>query len=148
MGPVESVVDELAPSAAYTALTDAKDAAMIDVRTEQEWAMLGIPDVDQTGKPLWLVEWVTYPNYSPNEAFMDQIEENCGGALPKRLFFICRSGARSMAAAHRVAAICHERGQTVHCTNVAEGFEGDAHAARLGGNRTGWLKRGLPTRQR
>lgn len=147
MGQVGSVVDELAPSEAYHALTEASDAVMIDVRTQQEWAMRGTPDVTETGKPLWLVEWVTYPNFSPNEDFMNQIDESCGGTLPKHVFFICKSGVRSMAAAHYVAAICHERGQSVHCTNVAEGFEGDGNAGRLGGNRTGWLKCGLPWRQ-
>ena len=123
------------------------DAAMIDVRTRMEWERYGMPDVCTTGKPLWPVEWVTYPHFHPNMAFMEQIEEHCGGALPKRLFFICKSGVRSMAAAHSVAAICHSRNQTIHCTNVAEGLEGDMEAERHGGSRNGWKRSGLPWRQ-
>ena len=147
MVQVESVVDELAPKEAYQALAEAPDAVMIDVRTEQEWSMIGLPDVSEIGKPLWTVEWVSYPDFRPNQAFMDQLEDNCGGTLPTRMFFICKSGARSMAAAHHVAAICHANGQSVHCTNVAEGLEGDVNAGRSGGNRPGWIRRGLPWRR-
>lgn len=138
------VVDELSPVEAYEALAKAPDAAIIDVRTTAEWAAVGMPDVSETGKPLWAVEWVTYPTMRPNQAFMEQVEEHAGGKLPERLFFICKVGARSMAAAHHVAAVCHSRHQSIHCTNVAEGFEGDIYAARWGGNRSGWKGCDLP----
>ena len=147
MDPIESVVDELAPREAYQALTEAPDAALIDVRTREEWAAIGMPDVSDTGKPLWPVEWVTYPTFSPNHAFMEQIEEHAGGTLPKRLFFICKVGARSMAAAQCVAAVCQSQNQAIHCTNIAEGFEGDMGAARYGGDRVGWRRCGLPWRK-
>ena len=137
---VGSVVDELSPTEAYAALVQASDAAMIDVRTTAEWAHHGLPDVSDTGKPLWPIEWVTYPTMQPNMAFLDQLDEHAGGALPARLFFICKVGARSMAAAQTVAAVCNSRNQTIHCTNVAEGFEGDVG----GGEYQGWKRSGLP----
>ena len=141
------VVDELAPREAYDALNQSPSAAMVDVRTNAEWAFTGLPDLSRTGKPLWTIEWITFPTMAPNSAFLDQLIDVSGGTLPERLFFICRSGQRSMAAAHSVAALCQDRNQSIHCTNVIEGFEGDLDAERQRGRRNGWKVHGLPWRQ-
>lgn len=146
-GQQASIVDELAPAEAFAALKDAPSAAMIDVRTRAEWAFTGVPDTSTTGKPLWLAEWVMFPDMRPNPDFLSAIEEQAAGTLPERIFFICRSGARSMAAARLLAETCKARGLAVHCTNVAEGFEGDLDAERHRGSTNGWKARGLPWRQ-
>ena len=141
------VVDELAPREAFDALNQSPNAAIVDVRTRAEWAFTGLPDVTSIGKPLWTIEWVSFPTMAPNTTFLDQLMDNAQGTLPDRLFFICRSGHRSMAAAQSVAAMCQDRNQSIHCTNIAEGFEGDLDAERHRGSRNGWKVHGLPWRQ-
>ena len=142
-----STVDEVNPEEAYQALSSAPDAALVDVRTRAEWAFTGQPDASETGKPTWPVEWVSFPAMTPNPDFLDQLLGHANGKLPSRLFFICRSGARSMAAARSVAAAAEAKGEPIHCTNVAEGFEGDLDADRHRGTQNGWKVRGLPWRQ-
>lgn len=142
-----SVVDELLPQQTYDLLSNDQPAALVDVRTRAEWSFVGVPDIQALGKPMWLVEWVTFPTMAPNVRFVEQLSEHSGGALPERLFFICRSGARSMMAAHAVAEAMQGLGRPLHCTNVAEGFEGDLDEQGHRGKHNGWKARGLPWRQ-
>ena len=135
-----SVIDEVSPEDAYTALETMEDSVLIDVRTAAEWDQVGVPDISATGRKIWFVEWVSGPQRVPNPAFLEEVLGLAGDRLPGRMFFICRSGARSMAAANAVAAVADHMGQPVHCTNVAEGFEGQP----TGGGRSGWKARGLP----
>ena len=46
-----------------------------------------------------------------------------------------------------VAAVLAEQGVAAHCTNVAEGFEGDLDQGGHRGGLGGWKARGLPWRQ-
>ena len=137
------IVDELDPKAAYDALQDLDDVALVDVRTRAEWTFIGIPDISATGKQFWPIEWVRFPDMSPNPAFLDELVQRAGGQVPQHVLFICRSGARSMAAAHAIAAA----GLSGRCTNVAEGFEGDLDTMRHRGGLNGWKARGLPWQQ-
>src|SRR5260370_22642359 len=58
------------------------------------------------------------------------------------LLFICRSGARSAAAAKAMTAAGYST-----CLNVAEGFEGPLDAQAKRGSAGGWKGAGLPWRQ-
>jgi rhodanese-related sulfurtransferase len=142
-----SIVDELTPPETHSVLAEDPASALIDVRTRAEWTFTGMPDLYALGKDVLGVEWVSFPTMAPNPRFYDEVLAQAGGTLPGRLFFICRSGARSMAAARTVAAESGARGQPVHCTNVAEGFEGDLDAGGHRGNQNGWKVHGLPWRQ-
>jgi rhodanese-related sulfurtransferase len=142
-----SIVDELTPPDAHAALSVEPSSVLIDVRTRAEWTFTGMPDLSALGKDVLAVEWVSFPTMAPNPRFYDEVLAEAGGTLPGRLFFICRSGARSMAAARAVAAESAARGQPVHCTNVAEGFEGDLDGGGHRGTRNGWKVHGLPWRQ-
>jgi len=141
---VTSIVDEASPEETWKSLSEEDSSCLVDVRTRAEWAFVGIPDIRVLGKPFWTVEWVGFPTMTPNVQFVDQLMDQAGGTLPSRLFFICRSGARSMAAAEAVADAMQAVGQPVHCTNVAEGFEGDLDAEGHRGMMNGWKARGLP----
>jgi rhodanese-related sulfurtransferase len=55
------------------------------------------------------------------------------------LLFLCRSGARSRAAAMALTAEGYSR-----CFNIAEGFEGNLDANRHRGQVGGWKAAGLP----
>lgn len=148
---IRPTVDEIDPVAAYRLLESQADAALVDVRTRAEWAFVGVPDISMTGRPFWRVEWIGFPGMTHNPGFLDEltahIDADRGGGVPERLLFICRSGARSKAAAETVAAALARSGIAVHCTNVAEGFEGDLDAEGHRGRRSGWKARGLPWRQ-
>ncbi len=142
-----SMVDELAPIEAFNVLSDDPNSLLIDVRTRAEWSFVGMPDLSTLGKETVPIEWVSFPDMTQNAKFLEQIEQLIGGESPPRLMFICRSGSRSMAAARTVAAAMDQRGRTIHCTNIAEGFEGDLDAERHRSSHNGWRARGLPWQQ-
>jgi rhodanese-related sulfurtransferase len=129
---------DLSPSDAWKLLTDDRAATLIDVRTPAEWNYVGVPDLSSVGKQPLLVPWVFFPSMELNEQFATHVE-NSGLDRDAPLLFICRSGARSRAAAIAMAA----RGFT-KCYNVASGFEGDADKTRHRGTVSGWKVEGLP----
>lgn len=140
-------VDQLSPREAYAFLRDNADGALVDVRTGAEWAFVGGPDLGALGKPLVAVELLDFPGQRPNERFVEDLKGALGGRLPDHLLFICRSGARSLAAARLVAGVSGDEGRPVVCINVAEGFEGDLDAQGHRGTVNGWKVAGLPWRQ-
>lgn len=137
-------VDLADPTSAYERMRADPDCALVDVRTRAEWSFVGVPDLAGIGRPLWLVEWVRFPDMAPNSGFTAELIERADGTLPGRLYFICRSGVRSQAAAEHVAAASAASGRPVRCTNIVEGFEGDRNADGHRGVASGWKARGLP----
>ncbi len=130
---------DVTPAEAYAAVTTSEDAVLVDVRTRAEWAYVGVPLLDDGALPV-LVEWQRYPDGSVNDAFVDELRA-AGVGEGTSIYFVCRSGVRSIAAAE--AATAAGLGPAY---NVLEGFEGpqDAH-----GHRTvsGWKVAGLPWKQ-
>jgi rhodanese-related sulfurtransferase len=147
MSGAQPIVDEVNPAEAYRLLESDPETALIDVRTRAEWAFVGLPDLSALDRPVWPIEWVAFPDMARNSAFVDQLMSQTGGKLPTQLLFICRSGGRSMAAAQTVAATLAGQGVAAHCTNVAEGFEGNLDRDGHRGRANGWKARGLPWRQ-
>jgi rhodanese-related sulfurtransferase len=136
------MVENVAPQKAWDALQNDKQAQLVDVRTDAEWGYVGLPDLGSAGKQAVLISWQTYPSMQVNTGFVDQLRQ--AGFTPEHhIYFLCRSGARSMAAAQAAA----EAGFP-HSINIADGFEGnpDAHGHR--GTVSGWKAAGLPWRQR
>ena len=131
---------DVAPMDAYAALQDDPEAVLVDVRTTAEWTYVGLPDLGDLGKRVVCVEWQRFPDGALNEGFVDQL--NGAGLQPGApVYFLCRSGVRSRAAA--VAATAAGLGPAY---NVSDGFEGP-HDDQ--GHRTlsGWKVDGLPWRQ-
>ena len=113
---------------------------LIDVRTRAEWVYVGIPDLGSLGKRAVLVEWQTFPDQTVDPHFAERLASELGALgvqFDDDLFFICRSGSRSLAAAKAMAAEGYSA-----CHNVAGGFEGplDNLRHRVGG----WKAAGLP----
>jgi rhodanese-related sulfurtransferase len=136
------MVEDVAPSAAWEALRHDPDAQLIDVRTQPEWAFVGLPDLGEAGKQAVLIPWQSYPTMQVDARFTDRLRE--AGLTPdSKLYFICRSGARSMAA----AAAAQQAGFK-HAYNVADGFEGPPDGEGHRGTAAGWKAEGLPWRQR
>ena len=123
---------------AWAVLRDEPAATLIDVRTDAEWSYVGVPDLTRLGKQPLLVSWQRFPDMAINAEFIEMLHR-AGLSLDAANLFICRSGARSRAAALVMAAEGFSR-----CYNVAEGFEGDKDASQHRGTTGGWKAAGLP----
>lgn len=140
-------VVEVSPQQAWDRLSRSEEAVLIDVRTRAEWLFVGGPDISELDRSIIRVEWAELPAMSQNPRFVDQVLEEFGGAVPSELYFLCRSGGRSMSAAKAVARTLAAMGVTAECVNVAEGFEGDLDPQKHRGGLNGWKARGLPWTQ-
>ena len=130
-----SYAGDLTPQEAWAKLEEG--AVLVDVRTEGEWAHIGIPDTKATENDPLFIQW-TFPGGIPNPNFIEHLRQQAPEDQGTELVFLCRSGQRSIAAA--IAAT--QAGFTSY--NVLEGFEGEPDRY---GERTvnGWKNRGLPT---
>lgn len=139
-------VGETSPESAWKSLESNADSALVDVRSRAEWSFVGTPDLSPIGKQVILVEWRHFPGMGLNHAFVDELLSELG-EVPRRIYFLCRSGARSMEAAQAVAARLEGSGADCDCINVAEGFEGTLDGEGHRGTVGGWKARGLAWRQ-
>jgi len=132
---------DVTAATAWKILSDNKDAVLIDCRTRAEWNYVGLPELASIGKKLALLEWQVFPSMQQNPEFVATL----GNAIADKdvpLLFLCRSGARSAAAAKAMSAAGYST-----CFNVAEGFEGPLDAQGKRGSAGGWKATGLPWRQ-
>ena len=119
------------PKDTWAALLADSQARLVDVRTPMEWERVGVPDLAQAGTAPLLVSW-QHATGEVNPGFLSELRD--AGVVPgQTLYFICRSGVRSMAAAQAAEAAGFEA-----TYNVAYGFEGPQ------GTRSGWRADGLP----
>jgi rhodanese-related sulfurtransferase len=135
-------VPDISPEATWEALSQDPAAALIDVRTDAEWNFVGLPDLSQVGKQTVLIPWQVYPSMQVNGAFAEHLRK-AGLTAESRLYFICRSGARSLAAGQAAQAAGFP-----NAFNVADGFEGPVDAEGHRGRLAGWKASGLPWQQR
>ena len=136
------MVENAAPQKAWDALVSQNNARLVDVRTDAEWNFVGIPDLADAGKQPILIPWQAYPAMQVNTGFVDQMKQ--AGITPDdHIYFLCRSGARSTAAAQAAIAAGFP-----HAINVTDGFEGPPDAEGHRGTVAGWKAEGLPWRQR
>lgn len=135
-------VPDVSPRAAHQALLEDPQAVLIDVRTDAEWNFVGLPDLSAAGKDVKLIPWQLYPTMQVNGAFAEHLHR--AGVKPMdKLYFLCRSGARSLAAGQAAQAAGFP-----HAFNVADGFEGPVDVEGHRGTVAGWKADGLPWRQR
>lgn len=144
---MENPIYEVGPKETWDGLRNDKDAVLVDVRTHAEWSFVGLPDLSELGKELILNQWAILPGMQQNPSFMDELDKQLDGAAPSKIYFLCRSGVRSLSAAHLVSEAFAARGQSVDCVNIIGGFEGDLDQDRQRGNMNGWKNDGLPWRQ-
>ncbi len=124
----------LTPLEAYEILQHAPGARLVDVRSRAEWDWVGrVPGAVE-------IEWSSWPGMHVNPQFLAQLKREVN---PESLvLFLCRSGARSNAA----AKLASENGYP-DCYNILEGFEGDKDATGQRNKVGGWRQAALPWNQ-
>lgn len=126
---------------AWEMLAQDPDAVLVDVRTLAEWAFVGVPDLAALDKQPYFISWQHYPTMDRNVDFLSGIEAK-GIERTQTLLFLCRSGARSRAAAIEVTTHGFAR-----AFNIGDGFEGSLDDEGHRGGRQGWKASGLPWKQ-
>lgn len=135
---VTAYAGDVSPGECWRVLQAVPEACLVDVRTEQEWAEVGNPDLSSLEKQLVRLSWRFLPDYAVNHAFISSL---CAQIPDKAtpLFFLCKVGGRSAEA----AAAMQAQGYT-QCFNVMYGFEGTPDGQGLRGLKNGWKAEGLP----
>lgn len=135
------MIEDVAPRQVWEALMSNPDALLCDVRTNAEWSFVGVPELSQAGKQTLLIQWQLFPSMQPNPNFLAGLSAAHAGH-EAHIYFICRSGARSMAAAQAAKAAGFK-----HVYNVKDGFEGPLDPRGHRGLVAGWKADGLPWKQ-
>lgn len=121
----------LLPSEAHELLQLAPGAVVVDVRTRAEWEWVGrIPGSVE-------IEWQSWPGGQPNSAFAAELGQRVDREA--LAMFLCRSGARS----HAAATAAKQLGYGA-VYNILQGFEGDKDAHQHRNTVGGWRAAGLP----
>ena len=129
-------------SECFEVLASDDESVLVDVRTTAEWNYVGVPDLSEIGKVPIFLEWQIFPAMSQNTRFAEELRAELDQRKVKQetpIFFICRSGVRSMNAAILVTSIGFKS-----CCNVLGGFEGPVDESRHRGNSSGWKAERLP----
>jgi rhodanese-related sulfurtransferase len=137
MSKTGTYAGDVTPQAAWEALHADPNARLVDVRTQPEWSFVGIPDLSAAGKKALLASWQVYPAMAVDPDFATKVKAQLGG-VQGPIYFLCRSGARS-----RAAAIAMTEAGFSPCFNVAGGFEGDKDSDSHRGRTNGWKAAGL-----
>ena len=136
------MIENVAPKQVWAALTSDPQARLVDVRTNAEWSYVGLPDLSGAGQEPVLIPWQVFPAMQVNAGFTEDMKQ--AGLTPEnRIYFLCRSGVRSLAAAQAAQGAGFP-----HAYNISDGFEGPPDGEGHRGQMAGWKADGLPWRQR
>ncbi len=136
------MVENISPRKVWDALRAEPKAQLVDVRTDAEWSYVGLTDLSEAGKQPALIPWQMFPSMGVNAGFVEQLRQ-AGLTSEHHIYFLCRSGVRSLAAARAAADAGF-----AHVYNIADGFEGPPDGNGHRGQISGWKAGGLPWRQR
>ena len=128
----------VSPATAWGCLAENAEVVLVDVRTQAEWVFVGLPDLTNASARLVCTEWQRFPEMLVNPDFVKKIAQEIVDTTPA-IFTLCRSGARSIAAARALT----QEGFAA-CYNVVGGFEGDPDEFGHRGSVNGWKFDGLP----
>jgi rhodanese-related sulfurtransferase len=134
-----SYAGDLTPREAWELLVKEPAAQLVDVRTQPEWSFVGVPELAGIGRKAILQSWQVYPQMTIDPDFAGKVKARLPADTAMPVLFLCRSGARSRAAAQAMTAAGFQR-----CYNVAGGFEGDKDSASHRGRLGGWKAENLP----
>lgn len=129
---------DVTPKDAWDLLSTEENSVLVDVRTLAEWKCVGVPNLANLSKDNILIEWVSFPDGTPNARFMEELME----AVPDKstpIYFLCRTGVRSVG-----AAIAATNSGYLNSHNILEGFEGGPDDQGHRGRKSGWQGLELP----
>ena len=136
-----SYAGDISAAEAWQQLEADSRIQLVDVRTTAEWNFVGVPDLSPLGRRVICIEWQQFPGGGRNPDFMAQALQ----ALADKdapVLLLCRSGARSRAAACALTAAGFAQ-----AFNIGDGFEGDVDGEGHRGTSNGWKAANLPWRQ-
>ena len=107
-------------------LTKGSNKVLLDVRTQEEWDLVGRPDGDKIGLKTYFLE-------IKRDTLFDFVKEfkNFKIDQDNEILVLCKSGERSQISAELLSR------ENYKATNISDGFEGSAEGA-------GWINNGLP----
>ena len=142
---VDAYAGDVTATTCCDMLREDAGAYLVDVRTRAEWTYVGFPLLPDGRAPLFQ-EWQSFPSMSVDPDFAATLAgriADAGGTPASKVYFLCRSGVRSIASAKALAAAGYQ-----HCYNVLDGFEGSPDGEGHRGTQAGWKAEGLPWAQR
>ena len=119
---------------AYELLEQNSDnSILIDVRTEEELKIFGVPDVKS--EQFVFLSWRIHPDMSINAKFSGFLSQNFTN-FDQHMLFLCAGGVRSKESAEMM----HNNYGFKNCYNIIDGFTGSHSGA-------GWKDSNLPFKQ-
>ena len=103
---------------AFDFLSKKVDSHLIDTRSDIEWESTGIPDLSSINKETYLINWGPVIDQNFFEKYKKFLLNNFN--QKDTLFFICRSGSRSLMAAKFAIEYGFQ-----DCFNIYDGFHNE-----------------------
>ena len=125
------MITQLKSSEIKNFINDNKNIELLDVRTQEEWNNIGIPDGKKLGLKTHFVTIVRSIDPKANKEFIEEVKKIIDPN--KDLLVMCKAGGRSMMASQLLSQ------EKINCINVSDGFEGN-------GEDPGWKNEGLPSK--
>ena len=69
------MVENVPPAQVWKALNEDPQAQLVDVRTEPEWAYVGLPDLSAAGKKPLPISWQLFPTMQVNAKFVELLRD-------------------------------------------------------------------------
>ena len=124
------MIKQLASKDIKSYLMAEPNSVLLDVRTKEEWNMIGKPDGEKIGLKTYFLSIQLGNERIFNENFVQEFK-NLNIGQDHEILAICRSGGRSQAAAELLTR------ENYTCSNISDGFEGNQE-------NVGWKKCDLP----
>ena len=124
------MIKQLASKDIKSYLMAEPNSVLLDVRTQEEWDMIGKPDGEKIGLKTYFLSIQFGNERILNENFIKEFK-NLKINQDKNILITCRSGARSQFAAELLTK------ENYTCVNISDGFEGNQE-------NVGWKKCNLP----
>ena len=125
------MIKQLKSSEIKNFINDNKNIELLDVRTQEEWNNIGIPDGKKLGLKTHFVTIVRSIDPKANKVFIEEVKKIIDPN--KDLLVMCKAGGRSMMASQLLSQ------ENINCINISDGFEGN-------GEDPGWKNEGLPSK--
>jgi rhodanese-related sulfurtransferase len=140
-------VTQINPKDAFKILVEDKNSVLVDVRTFEEFTFVGTVDPSMFDGRMILSPWKLTVAMKDNPNFFEKLEEMIEKVFGSKenkpkILFLCRSGARSNAAANFISSMGYN-----DCFNISGGFEGDLNYDDQRGALNGWKAEKLPWKQ-